>query len=204
VHANQLLIMQFAGPSCHYWPRGFTCPHNSRSRRSSINMVKVIVSQVPYLTKHCAMKVDVWNHVFLTRALVGDEWSASRPCRFIPGERALCTHWIGCWVDSCAGLDDKKKWKFFTLPVLELRSLVVQPVVSRYTFTCYSPQVFWRMGGYVVLCAAIGHVKVEMLPNTPEIVSVFIIWLRCNEHGVHTAYSFPVQTRVPVSALFGR
>jgi hypothetical protein len=27
-------------------------------------------------------------HVFLTSALVRGEWSASRPCRFIPGERA--------------------------------------------------------------------------------------------------------------------
>jgi hypothetical protein len=31
--------------------------------------------------------VDVQIHIFLTSALVGDEWSASRPCRFTPGER---------------------------------------------------------------------------------------------------------------------
>jgi hypothetical protein len=36
----------------------------------------------------------------LTSALVGDEWSASRPGRFTPG-----THFIGGWVDSRAGLD---------------------------------------------------------------------------------------------------
>jgi hypothetical protein len=34
------------------------------------------------------MGVDVYNHVFLTSALVGDEWSASLPCRFTLGERA--------------------------------------------------------------------------------------------------------------------
>jgi hypothetical protein len=32
--------------------------------------------------------VDVHIHVFLTSALVGNEWSASRSCRFTPGERA--------------------------------------------------------------------------------------------------------------------
>jgi hypothetical protein len=32
-----------------------------------------------------------------------------------------------------AGLDDMEKWKFFTLPGLEPRPLVVQPVTSRYT-----------------------------------------------------------------------
>jgi hypothetical protein len=30
--------------------------------------------------------VDIDIHVFLTSALVGREWSASRPGRFIPGE----------------------------------------------------------------------------------------------------------------------
>jgi hypothetical protein len=31
---------------------------------------------------------------FLESALAGVEWSASRPRRFTPGERALGTHWI--------------------------------------------------------------------------------------------------------------
>jgi hypothetical protein len=43
-------------------------------------------------TKHYAMKaygeVNIYVHVFLTSGLVGGEWSASRPCRFTPGERA--------------------------------------------------------------------------------------------------------------------
>jgi hypothetical protein len=39
--------------------------------------------------------VDVSINVFLTFALVGGEWSASRPCRFTPGERAPGTHFIG-------------------------------------------------------------------------------------------------------------
>jgi hypothetical protein len=35
---------------------------------------------------------------FLTSALDGGEWSASRPYRFTPGERAPGTHWIGGWL----------------------------------------------------------------------------------------------------------
>jgi hypothetical protein len=60
--------------------------------------------------KHYAMKayggVDVWTHVFLTSALAGGEWSASRPCRFTAGERVPGTHWIGGRADPRAGLDD--------------------------------------------------------------------------------------------------
>jgi hypothetical protein len=37
-------------------------------------------------------EVDVQIHVFLTSALVGDEWSASHPGRFTLGERAPGTH----------------------------------------------------------------------------------------------------------------
>jgi hypothetical protein len=58
---------------------------------------------------------------FLTSALVGGKWSASRPDRFIPEERAPGTHWIGGWVDPRAGLDDVKK------------KILDQSVASRYT-----------------------------------------------------------------------
>jgi hypothetical protein len=59
----------------------------------------------------------------LITALVGGEWSASRPDCFTPGERALGTHWIGDWVDPKVGLDDVEKKKFLTLPGPELRLL---------------------------------------------------------------------------------
>jgi hypothetical protein len=36
--------------------------------------------------------VDVEIEIFLTSALVGSEWSASRPSRFIPQERTSSTH----------------------------------------------------------------------------------------------------------------
>jgi hypothetical protein len=41
----------------------------------------------------------------LILALDGGEWSASRPGRFNPSERAPGTHWIGGWVGPRAVLD---------------------------------------------------------------------------------------------------
>jgi hypothetical protein len=48
--------------------------------------------------------VEAEIHILLTSALVGGEWSVSRPRRSIPGERAPGTQWIGDWVDL-NGLD---------------------------------------------------------------------------------------------------
>jgi hypothetical protein len=61
---------------------------------------------------------DVYIHIFLTSALVGGQWSASRTSRFVPG-----TQWTGGWVDPRASLDDLENKKFLTLPGLELRPL---------------------------------------------------------------------------------
>jgi hypothetical protein len=75
--------------------------------------------------------VDEQIHIFLTSTLARSEWSASRPGRFISGERVTGTHWIGGWTNPRDGLDNVEKRKFLTLPGLELRSLVVvQPVDS--------------------------------------------------------------------------
>jgi hypothetical protein len=50
------------------------------------------------------------NHS-LTPALDGDEWSALRPGRFTPRERAPGTHWIGGSVSPRAVLDAVVKRK---------------------------------------------------------------------------------------------
>jgi hypothetical protein len=47
-------------------------------------------------------------HVFLTSALVEDQWQILRPDRF--------THWIGGWIDV-------ENLQFLTLPGLQLRIL---------------------------------------------------------------------------------
>jgi hypothetical protein len=67
--------------------------------------------------------VDVYIQVFLTSALVGGEWSASRPSRLTPGEGAPRTHWIGDWVGPRVSLGDIKKRKILPLPRLKLRPL---------------------------------------------------------------------------------
>jgi hypothetical protein len=68
-------------------------------------------------------EMDVWIHAFLTSALVGSEWSASRPGRFTPKERAPGTHWIRGWVGPRTGLDAVENRTILPLPVFELRPL---------------------------------------------------------------------------------
>jgi hypothetical protein len=55
-------------------------------------------------------------YTFLTSALDGSEWSASRPGRFTPKERSAGTHWTEDWVGLRAGLDTVLKRKI--LPIL--------------------------------------------------------------------------------------
>jgi hypothetical protein len=71
------------------------------------------------------------SYSFLTSALDGGEWSASRPGRaFTPGERTPGAHWTGGWVDPRAGLDIEARGKILC-PRLESNPdrPVVQPVV---------------------------------------------------------------------------
>jgi hypothetical protein len=56
-------------------------------------------------------------HVFLTSALVGGEWSASRTVHFIPGEIAPIL------IGPRAGLHDIEKRKILPIPGLQLRPL---------------------------------------------------------------------------------
>jgi hypothetical protein len=65
---------------------------------------------------------EVSLHAFLTLALDGGEWSASRPGRFTRRERAPGTHWIGGLVGPRAGLDK-------VVPGLE--PPIIQPVAQR-------------------------------------------------------------------------
>jgi hypothetical protein len=69
------------------------------------------------LTKRYAMKT-YWGtegtapviQSFLTSALDGGEWSASRPARFTPGLRTPATHWTGGWVEQIKQLIIKVKY----------------------------------------------------------------------------------------------
>jgi hypothetical protein len=79
------------------------------------------------------MGVAVYIHIFLTSALVGGEWSASRPCRFTPGKELRYTFYrrLGGPQSRSGRYGEVKN---FTLSGLELSlPLVVQPVASRST-----------------------------------------------------------------------
>jgi hypothetical protein len=66
---------------------------------------------------------SVLIRIFLNSAIIGVEWSGSRPGRFILGERSIYTHWIGGWVVPRTSLEDEAKRKVLSLPGLELLSL---------------------------------------------------------------------------------
>jgi hypothetical protein len=55
--------------------------------------------------------VEVWLHAFITLALDGKEWLASRRCRLTPGETAAHILWIGGWVDFEASMEAMVKRK---------------------------------------------------------------------------------------------
>jgi hypothetical protein len=71
--------------------------------------------------------VEVKLHAFLTSALDGDEWSASRPGRFTPRERVPSTHWIGGWVSHFTHTDPYPS--------------KTQPNITQYRETCLKREV---------------------------------------------------------------
>jgi hypothetical protein len=81
--------------------------------------------------------VDVWIHVFLTLALVGGEWSDSRPGRFNSGERAPGTHYGGGWVAPepvCRTCRRENSWPYRDS---NTDSSLVQPVARLpFTYLC--------------------------------------------------------------------
>jgi hypothetical protein len=80
--------------------------------------------------------IHIYIHIFLTSALVGGEWSASRSCHFTPGGRTPDVHSIGVWVGTRAGLNHMEKRKFLPLPGLALWPLL-RPARSQSLFRLY-------------------------------------------------------------------
>jgi hypothetical protein len=81
--------------------------------------------------KYAPCREDVWGSgdiapQYLISAVDKAEWSASRPGRFTPGERAAGTHLKESWMGTGAGLDSVKKRK--TPASAGNRTLAVQPV----------------------------------------------------------------------------
>jgi hypothetical protein len=78
--------------------------------------------------------VEVYLHEFLNSALDGGKWSASRPSRFTPRERAHGTYCIEGWEDPGAGLDAVVKKKIPS-PCWNSNPPIIQPVAQ-----CWSLQ----------------------------------------------------------------
>jgi hypothetical protein len=57
---------------------------------------------------------------FLDLGIVGGEWSASCPGRFILQERGLGNHYIGGWVGPRAGLNTVEERRISSLPQIQL------------------------------------------------------------------------------------
>jgi hypothetical protein len=81
--------------------------------------------------------------------LVGGEWSASRPGRFISGERALGTHWIGGWVGLKTVLEDVERRKILPLAAIELR-LLGRPTRNQTLYKLTGSHEVWLAQGRAV------------------------------------------------------
>jgi hypothetical protein len=103
----------------------------------------------------------------LTSALDGGEWSASRPGRFTPRERAPGIHWIGGWVGPRAVLNTVLKRKIPS-PRREsnFRTPIVQPVAQRYTDWAITA-LFAFINAYLILSPA----------NPPRSACKWLEWL---------------------------
>jgi hypothetical protein len=81
--------------------------------------------------------IGEWRYSYthsLTSALDGSEWSASRPGRFTPRERAPDTHWTGGWLGPRAVLAAVVKRKIPSpRRKSNPRTPIVQLVAQRYT-----------------------------------------------------------------------
>jgi hypothetical protein len=76
--------------------------------------------------------VDGLIYIFLTSALVGDEWPASSPGLFIPGERSPCTHGVKGWIGPRTDLNDVERRQILPLQGPELQP----PAIPLYRLRC--------------------------------------------------------------------
>jgi hypothetical protein len=100
----------------------------------------------------------------LTTALVGGEWSASRPGRFTPRERTPGNHWIGGWVGPRAGLDAVVNRIPSPRRQSNPRIPIVQPVAQRYTDWAITALSFFHYPNDITWTVEITEINVKLHP----------------------------------------
>jgi hypothetical protein len=100
---------QGSKPICSYLRGDCLAVSSSLKVKSSLYFTRNHAMKTYLLIKHSAIKmyweVQVYLHTFLTSALDGGEFSASRLGRLTPEVRVPDTHWTGGCVGPRAGLD---------------------------------------------------------------------------------------------------
>jgi hypothetical protein len=126
----------------------------------------------------------------LISVLDGGEWSASRPGRFSPRERAPGIHWIGGWVGPRAILEAVVKRKIPS-PRRESnpRTPIVQPVAKRYIDWAITAPKFCMYGRkYHTRCGReTGNYKNITLKYTTSIYSYQMLLRRHHSAGGSTS-----------------
>jgi hypothetical protein len=96
----------------------------------------------------------------LILALDGDEWSASHPGRFTPGEIVPGTHWIEGWVGPRASLDVVEKKKILPLLGSEPRpSSLLLVAIPTLTDVPYIRYYLYRILFILKICFSISVKK---------------------------------------------
>lgn len=65
------------------------------------------------ILRRCIVEVAVQLHTFIALSLEGGQWSVSCTDCFTTGERTICTHWSGGWMNQWACLNALEKRKIF-------------------------------------------------------------------------------------------
>jgi hypothetical protein len=103
----------------------------------------------------------VYIHFFLTLALAGGEWSASRLDCSNPVERAIGTHCVGGWLDPRAGLDGVEMRQFLTVPGLEIRPLG-HPARSQSLYRLSYPSSYILLSFFIIFNGKFEFVNLTM------------------------------------------
>jgi hypothetical protein len=88
--------------------------------------------------------------IFLTSALDGGDWPASRHDCFTSREVVSGTHWIGGWLGLRVDLDAVEKREIFPLPRMERRPSSLSLYRLSYPYSCKGNMTIYEAGPYFI------------------------------------------------------